>query len=70
MKWIDIKTKKPDSHKEVLVWIDGHRGPSWSNNYPLVAYMESDGNFYEERHFDKPIIGVLFWSEIEIPRQA
>lgn len=47
------------------MWIDGHRGPAWSNNYPLVAYLESDGEWYEERHFhDGPLVGVVAWKPL------
>ncbi len=65
--WNILKEQKPEVGKEVLVWIDGHRGPAWSNNYALVAYMESNGEFYEERHVGDPLIGVLFWQEILPP---
>jgi hypothetical protein len=66
--WKDIKKEKPEVGKEVLVWIDGHRGPSWSNNYALVAYLGENGEFYEERHPNSPaLVRVKFWQEINKP---
>lgn len=69
MKWHNIADGDlPGFGKEVLVWIDGHRGPAWRNHYALVAYREANGEFYEERHFnDGPLIGVEKWAEISIP---
>ena len=62
--WTNIKDKKPELAKEVLVWVDGHRGPAWSNNYALVAYLSPNGNFYEERHTQEPIIGITHWKPL------
>lgn len=67
MKWIDIKDKAPECGEEVLVLVDGHRGPAWRNNYALVAYMGLDGKWYEERHHGEPIEAVIKWAEIEYP---
>lgn len=68
MEWINCEEQLPEPATEVLVWVDGHRGPSWRNNYALVAYLSSDGNWYEERHFRTgPLVGVLAWAEIEFP---
>lgn len=65
MNWIDCKLKLPDPMKEVLVWIDGKRGPSWKNNHALVAYMASTGEWFEERHpLRDPLVGVIAWTEI------
>jgi hypothetical protein len=65
MTWKDIKDVKPEPMKEVLVLIDGHRTPSWSNNYALVAYMDNMGDFWEERHNVMiPLCGVIKWLEI------
>lgn len=58
--WIDIKKQKPKPLQEVLVWVNGHRGPAWSNNYALVAFMLSNGEFFEERH-NTEVIGVTHW---------
>jgi len=59
--WINIKQRKPKNGEEVLVVVDGHRGPAWSNTYCQVAYRsEYDGNFYEERH-QQPVVGVTHW---------
>lgn len=68
MKWVDIKDELPETLEEVLVWIDGHRGPWWRNNYALVAYLSGiDFKFYEERHCDTPLVGVIKWSKIDVP---
>ncbi len=61
--WIDIKDKLPPEGDEVLVFVEGHRGPSWSNNYMLVAYLWH-GDFYEERHRSEPVVGVIFWRKL------
>lgn len=67
MRWNDLSKKTPPEMDEVLVWIDGHRGPSWRNNYALVAYY-SNGNFWEERHKSKePLVGVIKWAAITAP---
>lgn len=67
MDWMPIETLAVINH-EVLVWIDGHRGPSWRNNHALVAYRDSNGNFWEERHPSKePLVGVIKWAPIQIP---
>jgi len=61
MKWNDINKVKPEYGEEVLVVVDGHRGPAWSNTYCQVAYRnEPNGNFYEERHA-QPVVGVTHW---------
>ena len=63
-----MKDSTPDPFEEVLVWVDGHRGPSWRNNHALVAYMDYNGNWREERHPSKEgLVGVIMWTEIEIP---
>lgn len=36
--WHSVNDKLPELGVEVLVWIDGHRGPSERNNFALVAY--------------------------------
>jgi hypothetical protein len=69
MYWSDCRDVLPEPMTEVLVWIDGKRGPQWRNNHPLVAYLAPNGEWFEERHREcGPLIGVLCWSEIEIPR--
>ena len=68
MRWIDAKTELPPHGEEVLVWIDGHRGPSWGNNYALVAYMTRAGDWFEERHrMAEALVGVTHWARIERP---
>lgn len=67
-EWHDIKEVLPPIGEEVLVWIDGHRGPAWRNNHALVAFRGENGNFYEERHIsDGPLIGIIKWQRIVIP---
>lgn len=69
--WKSVKKELPKPYKEVLVWVDGHRSPAWSNNYALVAYLNDFGHFRQERHRSaEPIHGVLFWKEIEKPKVA
>lgn len=66
--WTDVGLRKPDPLEEVLVLVDGHRGPSWRNNYPLVAYMGEDGKWHEERHpSQEPLSGVICWKPIDFP---
>jgi len=68
MKWFDCKNVMPSICEEVLVWVDGYRGPAWGNNHALVAYVGHDGKWYEERHReDGPLIGVIMWSPIITP---
>jgi hypothetical protein len=68
MNWKNIKNFKPEPFTEVLVLVDGHRTSTWSNNYTLVAFIDSYGKWMEERHLDsKPIEGVIAWTELNIP---
>ena len=70
MNWISITdTMHPlTPMTEVLVWIDGHRGPSWRNNHHLVAYMDRGGNWWEERHPSQyPLDGVIAWMPLPEP---
>lgn len=68
MIWNDRELSKPEPMKEVLVWIDGHRGPSWKNNHALVAYMTPAGEWFEERHPSRePLVGVIAWTPITDP---
>ena len=65
--WLDLSVK-PEPYQEVLVWVDGHRGPSWQNNHALVAYMNDQGDWREERHFSpEPLVGVIYWQPIVPP---
>jgi len=66
--WTECKLKLPEPMTEVLVWIDGKRGPSWKNNHALVAYMAPTGEWFEERHPSRdPLAGVLMWAPITDP---
>jgi hypothetical protein len=63
--WISVKDRLPKWGDEVLALVDGHRGPSWCNIYPLVVYRSRfDGQFYEERHDEFAVHGVLYWMPI------
>lgn len=62
--WILLDDTKPEIGEEVLILIDGHRGPSWCNTYQLVAYLGSDGLFHEERHDVDTVAGVFAWREL------
>ena len=68
MRWINCSDALPKPMEEVLVWVDGARGPSWRNNHALVAYLSYAGNWFEERHPSiEPLQGVIKWAEIVIP---
>lgn len=68
--WISTNDQLPESFEEVLIIVDGHRGPSWRNNFPLVAYRDAYGDWRQERNPDfGPIQNdtVLFWHPITYP---
>jgi hypothetical protein len=68
--WISTSEQLPEPFQEVLIIVDGHRGPSWRNNFPLVAYRGVYGEWQEERHPGfAPIQNatVLFWHPITYP---
>ena len=65
MKWTYLKDGRPPIAEEVLVEVEGHRGPAWRNNHYLVAYLGSDGNFWEERHPSDEPLPVIKWARIE-----
>lgn len=62
--WKSVKESPPERMTEVLVLIDSHRGPSWTNSIPLVAFLSNDGNFYEQTGNDGPLEFVVGWTEI------
>ena len=62
--WKSVKESPPDVMTEVLVLVDSHRGPSWTNSIPLVAYLSNDGNFYEQTRDRYPLKAVVAWTEI------
>lgn len=67
-EWISVKERLPEIGEEVLVEVDGHRGPAWRNNHNLIAYLASDRKtFYEERHDEKPLHGVTHWMHLPDP---
>lgn len=59
-QWTRLQDGLPGPGIEVLVWVDGHRGPAWSNHYALVAYVDVGGRWWEERH-SLPLDGVEAW---------
>ena len=69
MEWIKCSERMPEPGVEVLVWIDGHRGPAWSNNHALVAYRSAiSGHWLQERHErSEPLIGVTHWMPLPEP---
>lgn len=67
--WYKVSDKKPVPMVEVLVEIDGHRNSMWRNNHNLVAYMSTDGNFYEERHKSNTPLNVTHWMDLPTPPQ-
>lgn len=64
--WNDVRVSSPEPMVEVLVWIDGHRGPQWRNNHALVAYMDYAGEWHEHYTGD-PLNDVIAWSPITYP---
>ena len=67
MEWIACVDAMPPWDEEVLVWVDGHRGPSWRNNHALVAYLTGFGHFAEERHGGEILIRVTHWMPLPEP---
>ena len=69
--WISIKDQLPKEGEEVLVLVDGHRGPSWCNTYMLVAYMSQTHKFWEERHIADDPLAVTHWMPLpDMPKEA
>lgn len=69
--WHKFRDRMPPAEEEVLVWIDGHRGPAWRNNHALVAYCDTKGDWWEERHPSRrPLVGVIAWAHIDEPEDA
>lgn len=66
-EWVDCRDSLPEPYTEVLVWVDGHRGPDWKNNHALVAYRTQGGKWFEERHCEQELIGVIKWTPIYEP---
>ena len=65
--WRKYPEEGPEPETEVLVFVDGHRSPSWSNNYLLVAYFHN-GDWWEERHSSSGrIVGVIAWQPLPTP---
>lgn len=67
-QWVRVEDAHPEPFEEVLVWIDGHRGPSWRNSHALVAYRNDEGQWRQERHPNaEELVGVLAWKVITEP---
>jgi hypothetical protein len=62
-EWVNVKERLPEKGVEVLVEVNGHRGPAWRNNHNLVAYLTEGGAWIEERHGWNPL-DVISWQEI------
>lgn len=68
-EWRPIETAPYNT--EVLVSVDGHRGPAWSNRHCLVAYRNVfSGLWFEARHEDEDVIGVTHWMPLPDPPTA
>ena len=66
--WHKCIDRMPEQEDEVLVWIDGHRGPAWRNSHALVAYVDLNGNWCEQRHpACETLAGVIAWAHIDEP---
>lgn len=66
--WVNPELSKPEPYEEVLVWVEGKRSAGWRNNYALVAYINDQGDWLQERHpASEPIQGVLYWQPISLP---
>jgi hypothetical protein len=65
--WISVKDQLPEVEVEVLVEVDGHRGPYWRNNHNLVAYITMGGQWFEERHGWEPLLQVTHWMPLPKP---
>lgn len=71
LEWHKCRDRMPPAQVEVLVWIDGHRGPAWRNNHALVAYCDLKGDWWEERHPSRrPLVGVIAWAHIGEPEDS
>ena len=67
MAWRKVSEELPTPFTEVQVWINGKRGPSWRNNHHLVAYVDTVGNFWEERHPSDDPLAVIAWDYLNPP---
>ena len=71
MDWKSVDDELPPIYEEVLVWIDGHRGAAWSNNYALVAYRTKSNGWFEERHPRRDaVVGVTHWARFDPPKAS
>lgn len=67
-EWVSVSERMPEHGQEVLVWVDGHRGSSFSNNYPLVCYYGRDNKWWEACHPNAgEVVGVIKWQLITKP---
>lgn len=61
---VNINSIKPEPLTEVLVLVNGKRNSSWSNNYFVVAFMDNNGYFWEERHRSEYPLDVILWCDL------
>ena len=68
-RWISVEERVPETGEEVIVCVDGHRGPAWSNRYQLVAFRGAvSEQWLQERHESaKPVVGVTHWMPLPAP---
>jgi hypothetical protein len=67
-EWILCSDKLPDHSDEVLVLIDGHRNPSWSNTYCKVGYYSHNVRrvwySFVEYNDTRELDGVFAWQPL------
>lgn len=63
--WIPVLETLPPIGEEVFLWINGHRSPSFTNNYPAVGYLWYDGTFLT--YDNEVLIGITHWKKITAP---
>lgn len=69
IQWFSTDDHLPPIDEEVLLWIEGHRGPAWRNSYALVGYRNWNNKYIQERHpRAEPIVGVVKWAYITVPK--
>ena len=71
MQWIKCSERLPDGFREVLVWVDGHRSPIWSNSFPAAGWYDGDIGQWRLsprcRGDISEIFDVSAWAEIVVP---
>lgn len=71
MEWIKCADRLPGDFREVLVWVDGHRSPSWRNSFPAAGWYDGDiGQWHLSPRYRGDIstsVNVTAWAEIVVP---